>query len=252
MPLNRTVTELQDSLKRVRELAVYIRADSMAALADPTMRRRHETMQCASVVLLSGYFESFLRDVARTFVDEVSRIGPPFAVLRDPIKRAHYEEGGKILAKFSQAIYSTKPMRLPSNATREDVLARLHSVASTTSTSRYFILWEAFVDTGSNPGPDVVSDICKRLGVPDSWQKIGAAGGGPGPGTMRAVLNDMVGIRNVCAHTGTVTPIPTPSQLEGFADNLEAIATAMVALLNAELVFYQAAVPPPPPPPPPP
>lgn len=231
------------SLNRIRALANSILAATGAALANTAIRELHETQQCGSVVLLTGYFETFLKDLVRRYIEDMSASGVAFSGLPKGIRERHFEGGGKVLTKAVEFARKGKPAPF-GNATPQDIVARLHSASAGGS---YQIVWEAFADTQANPGPDVVREIANGLGLKNFWPTVSNHSGNAARWSDSALINqlkDLIGKRNACAHTGTVSPIPTAGDLLDFADMLEALGTGFVTALEAELAVHKASVSP--------
>lgn len=222
------------SLTRVRKLADRIAQEAPAAMTDRALLELHETQQCGATVLLSGYFEAFLKDCVRAFVQSVSRSGTPFTSLPSTMRDRHYEAGGKVLTLASETMRNGRSSPFGPLA-REDVAMRLHSVAS--AHGSYDILWEAFADTRANPSAAVVREIAQTLGASNVWPEISRGCGVPDT-RLIAILEDLIRKRNECAHTGQVSPIPTSTELKQFADTLRDIATGLVVVLEAERRKY--------------
>ena len=245
--MRQALADFGSSLNRIRSLARNIVAGTGAALADPLVLSLHETQQCGAIVLLTGYFEAFLKDLVRRFIEDLSTCGVTFAGLPDAIRDCHFEGGGRVLTKASEA--ARKGRATPfGNATREDIVARLNSASG--GSGSYQIVWEAFADTESNPGPEVVKAIAKNLGLKDFWRTVSSKSGDPArwsDSALKSKLNDLIAKRNECAHTGKVSPIPTAADVLDFADMLEALGTGFVSALEDELTAHIAAAVPIPP-----
>jgi hypothetical protein len=226
------------SLNRIRTLANSIVSDTASALADAAVRELHETQQCGAVVLLTGYFEAFLKDLVRRYIEDLSTSGVAFLKLPENIRDKHFQGGGEELSKV---VVQSSRRRPVGNATAEDLVTRLHSAFD--STDSYQIVWEGFADTQANPGPSVVNDIAKGLGLQDFWRQVSKHSGDPtrwSDSALKTKLGDLIAKRNACAHTGTVSPIPTASDILDFADMLQAIGTGFVASLEVELANHRA------------
>ncbi|NMO15970.1 hypothetical protein HPC49_17190 [Pyxidicoccus fallax] len=230
---------LRDSLDLVRDIANDIDANASAALASAAVRARHDTIQCASVVLLSGYFESFLKQLAEETVATICSFGAPFSTLDKRIREAHFEHGGRVLQEVSKAARSSRPHDWV-KANSADIARRLHSVSNAAG---YEIVWEAFADTKSNPGVEVVRDFLLRFGVEGGWDKI-AVHCRVTKQWAQTALTNLIAIRNECAHTGKVAVIPSPSELRQFCDNLKDLAEAIAALIQSHLAQMQQVVTP--------
>ncbi|RYZ17904.1 MAG: hypothetical protein EOO70_00570 [Myxococcaceae bacterium] len=242
--MRQALADFGTSLNRIRALANSILAATGSALADPMIRELHETQQCGAVVLMTGYFEAFLKDMVRRFIEDLSVSGVTFAGLPEDIRNRHFEGGGNVLTKASE--FARKGKAAPfGSATREDLVARLHSASN--AAGSYQIVWEAFADTQANPGPLVVKEIAHNLGVKKFWPTVSTHSGNPARWSDSALttkLADLIVKRNACAHTGTVSPIPTASDILDFTDMLEALGTGFVTALEVELVAHRASVKP--------
>ena len=228
------LSEFQNSVKRVRDIANEITSKAAAALADAALRERHETIQCSCVVILVGYFESFIRNLAKEAVSTLCAASPPFGSLDAKIRSTHFEHGGRILQskasgnrKFSWIL-----------ASQEDIARRLHSVAGPS----YEIVWEAFANTSANPGVDVVQDFLANFGIKKGWDKIATENGVTGHWA-KSSLNNIIVVRNECAHTGAVAVIPAPSTLNQYTQNIEDIAKAMCTLVLNQVASFTAPSP---------
>ena len=146
-----TLAKFRSSLDRIRDIADDIDASAFPALADPAIRARHETIQCAVTVALSGFFESFLRQVAEKFIDQLNGVNKPFALLPQRLRHTHFEQGGAVLSRRTQDDRANRTSRI--SATSDDIARRLASVVVGTP---YQIVWEGFADTQANPGPEAV------------------------------------------------------------------------------------------------
>ncbi|NJL28521.1 MAG: hypothetical protein HC897_11850 [Thermoanaerobaculia bacterium] len=167
--MRQSLSDFDVSLARIRLLADHLNQSLGAALADSNLRALHETQQCGAIVLLTGYFEAFLKDLVRHYVDGLSRSGLAFDDLPDAVRHRHYEGGGRALTHASEA--GRKGRATPfGNVAREDIVERLYSTAS--GATSYQIVWEAFADTRANPGPEVVKEIAQNLGAKDVWPEI--------------------------------------------------------------------------------
>lgn len=241
--MRQALADFGTSLNRIRALANSIVAATGAALSNPAIRELHETQQCGSVVLLTGYFEAFLKDLVRRYIEDLSASGVAFTGLPENMRNRHFEGGGKILSRAVEFARKGKPAPF-GNATPQDIVARLHSASAGGS---YQIVWEAFADTQANPGPDVVKEIAKGLGLNNFWPTVSTHSGNPArwsDSALTSQLIDLIAKRNACAHTGTVSPIPTAADILNFADMLEALGTGFVTALEAELAAHKATVSP--------
>src|SRR5271165_66150 len=88
---------LKSAIARVRDIAADIAATTPQALKDPALLQRHNTIQCACPVVLSGYFETFLKDLAEAFIAGLHARGTPFLNLPNKIQMHHFEKGASLI-----------------------------------------------------------------------------------------------------------------------------------------------------------
>jgi hypothetical protein len=238
--MRQALADFASSLNRIRALANSIVTGTPAALADPAQLSLHETQQCGAIVLLTGYFEAFIKDLVRRFIEELSTCGVPFAGFPKDIRNRHFEGGGRVLTKASEAARRRRATPF-GNAPREDIVARIHSASSPSGS--YQIVWEAFADTEANPSPDVVARIARDLGVGNFWRTVSRKSGDPKRWSDTAItseLSDLIAKRNECAHTGKASPVPTAADVLEFADLLESVGGGFVSALEEVLSGHRA------------
>jgi len=215
---------LDEALDRIRSVADDM--DRRMLRATPAERDRDETVRCSCTVIVSGFFESFLKDTAEGFISIVSQRRLPFTGLPPRVQSRHFEGGGWILGE------KAKGQALWTSADQLDIAKRLASPA--VNAGRYTLLWEAYADTRGNPGPNVVKDFLVGLGVEQAGQKLDRALNGTWAATSLA-LRSFIDIRNECAHTGYALTVPTTGDLRRYADLIHEIATAVVSILESRL-----------------
>lgn len=222
--MQQAFADFQASLNRVRNLANDASANAVTALADPALRERHETALSAVVITLSGFFESFLRQTAEEYADQINTQNHPFTQLRPAIRYAHFQGGGQLLTAIGGKKRS--PRYNWTTADALDVVQRLSSV----HTGRgYELVWEAFAETKGNPGPEVVKEFLDRFGVDQPMETLSRNVGQ----TISPLLASFIDVRNECAHTGQANQIPLPSDVLGYCDLLDRIAKGIVDTLAA-------------------
>jgi hypothetical protein len=221
------LADFRSSLERVRDIADDNDKNVSAILSDSALRNRCESVRCAATVILSGFLESFLKQLADKCIGAVSALNKPFASLPEKIQHSHYEFGGAALSRRAQDDRARRPSRI--QATAHNIASRLASVASVP----YDVVWEAFAETHSNPNSETIAHYLKRFGVDRPWdrlaqkQKVTTS-----PLALQTRLDSFVLLRHECAHTGTANTVPTPSELREFCDLLDAIADAIVSVLE--------------------
>jgi len=226
MAMQTALANLKSSLQRVRDIADDIDRNASAALADPAILARHETTQCASTVILSGFLESFLREVAEEMISEICSSGVPFQDLPERIRETHFMAGGYFLHKKAKEERRAKPLALTDTT---DVARRLASVGA--ANAAYELLWEAFADTQSNPGPDAIRDFLRKFSVDKPIATLSTAMK-MSESTTVLRLQSFIKIRNECAHTRKSTNIPTPSDIRNYCDLVQEISAAIVQVLQ--------------------
>lgn len=202
--------------------------DARVLTATPDERLRDETLRCACTVILSGFFETFLKECAAAFIAEISLRNVPFSDLPPYTQLRHFEGGGELLGlkarNHSRASWVS--------GDHFDLVQRLSSPAL--RSSNYTLVWEAFATTQGNPGPDVVEEILKSLGVDNRNPRLNTALGGTYSG-LRFALGAFILVRNECAHTGTAVNVPTTGAVRSYCTTIEAISHAVVCVLEGRL-----------------
>jgi len=232
--MQQALADFRTSLDRVRNLANDASANTAAALADPALRERHDTALSAVVVTLSGFFESFLRQTAEEYADHIDRQNHPFAQLRPAIRWTHFQGGGKLLNAIGGKTRSTRH-----NWTTADSLDVVQRLASVQAGTGYELVWEAFAETGGNPGPDVVKEFLVRFGVEKPMETLEKNIGQ----TISLALRSFIEVRNECAHNGQPNQTPQPSDVLEYCDLLERIARGIVATLGTHQVNLSPSTP---------
>jgi hypothetical protein len=223
------LASLQSSLNRVRDITADIDAHAQPALADPCIQARHETTLCAATVILSGFLESFLREVAEEVISDICNRSVPFNDLPDKIRVTHYWKGANCLAEIARRERLENPVVL---ARAFDAARRLASVGK--SELPYEIVWEAFAETQANPGPEQISDFLKRFNVEKPLPTLAAAMNTT-ENTLAIGLKSFMEVRNECAHTGKATNVPTTTDVRGYCELIEQLGTGIVAVFEDAL-----------------
>ena len=212
---------LRASADRIRKITFDIDANIALALQDRDVLQRHQTTQCALTVILSGYLESFLKEVAEAFVSEINTLKIPFSALPDRMQRAHFEVGGQILTNRMR-----NRLEWVSSSPNE-IARRLGSVSS----FPYELVWEAFADTKQNPGPDTIEDYLFRFGLKKPWfsvtSKVVVRKSSWSKNTITTRLRSFIQVRNECAHSGQASIIPTPNDVREYCELIEEIGPAI-------------------------
>jgi hypothetical protein len=218
----------QSDIGRINKVVDWLITPPAAA---PDMLPATVAIRCGSVVLLSGYLESFISNCMEEFITRLNSLGKPLDRLPNKLKLTHFDNGARVLQ------YQLKrDRRAGDTSVCEDISARLASVASNTG---YQLLWEAFADTAANPGPSVIGGVLSGVGIEDPWTQI-TSNLPAGIGNLQLFLTSFIEMRNECAHSGLSAAPPTPNDLLDYGRNLSELATAMVTLLEAKLAEFAA------------
>jgi hypothetical protein len=217
---------LKASLDRVRAISADIDAHVQDALRDAAIQGRHETTLCAATVILSGFLESFLREVAEEVITDICNCAIPFDSLPSKIRVAHYWDGAIYLREMARQDKRESPVVL---AKASDAARRLASVGS--PQLPYELLWEAFAETQANPGSEQIGTFLKRFHIDEPLTTLA--------GAMNTTANNLVlrltsfmEIRNECAHTGSASKVPTTTEVQGFCDLIEETGKGIVAVFT--------------------
>jgi hypothetical protein len=232
--MQNALTDFQTSLNRVRNLANDASANTSAALADPALRERHDTALSAVVVTLSGFFESFLRQTAEEYADQIDQQNHLFSQLKPAIRHAHFQGGGQLLTAIGGKNRSTRH-----NWTTADALDVVQRLASVHAGTGYELVWEAFAETRGNPGPEVVKEFLVRFGVEKPMETLSQHMGQ----SITLTLGSFIDVRNECAHNGQPNQTPQPSDVLDYCELLERTARGIVDTLAVHQVNQVPPVP---------
>ena len=144
--------EFSEASQPIAKLMDEINSKASDALRDRNIQARNNALQCASIVLVSGFVESNLKANAEAFFKRLAMRGRTFADVPSEFVDRHYVDGARVL--LSKAMVDRKA-KLGFSQT-EDIVRRL--VAPLMDASKLPI-WEAFAATEGNPGPRVLKDL---------------------------------------------------------------------------------------------
>lgn len=212
----RPVAKIMDEINRLAVQALKSR-DTMA---------RNNAIQCASIVILSGYLESNLKTNAEMFFTVLDKKKCLTTQLPAAYLELHYRAGAKMLAKVSQA-EAKKNMGF---AETETFVKRLAAPAQSGS---HLPLWEAFAETSGNPGPTVIKDYLKRFDIQDPMRAVAVKLRGIySASVLESKLQSFIDIRNECAHTGSAKSIPLPSDVRDYVTFLRYLTLGIARTLD--------------------
>lgn len=220
------LTDYTNSVGHIREVCNWL--STPAALTTQALPV-NRSMCCGCVLLLSGYFESFLKDSIETFINNLNSLELPIDSIPREMVYQHFEGGAEHVKAYSKKDKSESSDL--SLAHVKDFLDRLSSV--TTESDEYQLAWEAFANTKSNPNTDVVRELFSNIGIKKTWPQINELA--TNRGQLDVFLKSFIAVRNICAHTGTHNTPPSPSEIFEFCDNFEEIATCIMVLLSSRI-----------------
>jgi hypothetical protein len=235
--MQEALLNLKTSVQRVRDIASDIDNNASAALANLAILARHQTTQCAVTVILSGFLESFMKEVAEGMISEICARNIPFQNLPDRIRVTHFLAGGYFLHQKAKDEQKARAFAMTESA---DVVRRLASAG--VPQPPYELLWEAFADTKANPGPDTIGDFLRNFGVQKPLPTLATAMN-VSENTLVIRLRSFMEIRNECAHTGSSSKVPTTSDIQDYCDLVEQTASGTEIVLQAVLAKAPFAAP---------
>lgn len=183
---------------------------------------------CGTVVLISGYFESFLKDLIRQYIEAINALAKPVTDIPLNMHHIHFSGGANALKWISK-----KDKELKNTTMSQDFSLRL---ASLSNSSGSILAWESFADTQSNPGADVLAKLMSGMQITDGWKSINDLT--QCHGSLDVFLKTFMKIRNICAHTGSHNSPPTGSDILDYAEKFEAIGECLDMVLALRLLQF--------------
>lgn len=214
--------EFLNSLDVSEQVAISL---STPLALKPSQLAITNAISCASIVLLSGYFENFLKDVAKEYIENINCLSKPLSEIPFSMRLKHYSGGAEALAWASK-----KDKNLRTTAKSEDLTRRLGSLDQPIG---YVLAWEAFANTKSNPGTDTVSTLLSGLEVEKAWAEINDLQ--KEHGRLDTFLTSFIEMRNVCAHTGRHHTPPSGADIIGYVERFRALALCIDMLVGIRL-----------------
>lgn len=224
-----------ESAKPISSLMDDLDAEAPLLLKSEAVRLKHVAIRSASVVLLSGFLESFLRQAAEVFFKELSKRGIKYSELPELMRTKHFVAGLEHIQKVAKSDY-----RLDKQFSMTRLA--LGSLMDPPEKGGAMLYWEAFAMTKGNPGPDVLNEYLRGFGVQDPLVAAATAGN-IDPGLLKISLESFIKLRNECAHTGTAKSTPQPSDIRDFVFLLRRLTLGISKVLDRRLVdLYQHAI----------
>lgn len=188
-------------------------------------------ISCASIVLLSGYFESYLKNTVKEYIEGINLLGKPVALIPHKMQVRHYMGGAEALLSASK-----KDKGLNTTFMSQDLTRRLGSLHNSVG---YELAWESFANTKSNPSTETVATILAGLEVEKAWIEIN--GLQKEHGRLDTFLESFIKMRNVCAHTGGHHTPPSSSDIVGYIERFRVLAACIDMLIGIRLEEFRNA-----------
>ncbi len=183
-----------------------IQSEAPLALKDQNLRLQHHAIQCGSVVLLSGYLESFIRSVCESYFAVLSTKGFGVSRLGNEILEVHLREGASHLSDLVKRDGKRHPKTLANSS------AFVRKLVAPIADASKSPAWEAFARTQGNPSPEVLKTVLRGLGIKGGLEAVEVAMNSRySAAVAQQLLQNINDLRNECAHTGSATIPPQPS-----------------------------------------
>lgn len=223
-------TEYSDAARPILKLMERIQGEATLALRDRGLLAQHNTVQLGSVVLLSGFLESFLRAVCEGYFAELLSKGYGMNQLGQQYLTIHLREGAGHLSDLVKRELRQKNALTESSAFVRRLVAPIMDTAKSP-------VWEAFARTQGNPSPDVLKTILDGLGIKGGFTAIEAALGKQkySASTLAQLLKNLNDLRNECAHSGTAQSVPQPSTIVDLVQFTRHLALAVCRLVDQKI-----------------
>jgi hypothetical protein len=208
--------------------------DEVDAILDWMDERAHQILaerrfeqvnkiRAGCTVLLSGYLEEYLKEAVRCYCEELCKKSKPFFDLAPDLQRNFFRSAAKYLDRRTSGEGWKE-----ADAVRRAIEAGKRIAALEASPS-YDLFWEELAETRGNPGPDVIRDLLKGLGLKDPWKSIDSSG------ALQAKLKIFVEQRNRCAHSGSGGNPPEADVLRDIIGQLKRVTEQITLVLEAQL-----------------
>lgn len=155
--------EFHGSLKHAEKVGMSL---SQPTALTPAQLPVINAIACAMVVLISGYFESYLKDIIKEYIDKINFLGKNISEIPSEMQLLHYAGGAKALEWAAK-----QDKELAGTTMSMDLTSRLASLSNNTGFS---LAWEAFANTDSNPGVQTVTKLIKGMQIDGGWSEINA------------------------------------------------------------------------------
>lgn len=216
------------SVKPILSLMDNIQNNAALSLTNHSLHAQHQTIQSGSIVLASGFLESFLRDICETYFIELAKKGVGLNILGQDFLEIHLKEGAGHLSDLVK-----RESRKSSSKTLQESLIFARRLVDPLNNNTLSPAWEAFARTQGNPSSETIKKILKGLGIKSGFTNLErAVNGRYSNSTIELMLTNFLELRNECAHTGISSNIPTPGQIKDTISFLRIITYGICKLVN--------------------
>jgi hypothetical protein len=193
----------------------------------PSQLQSTNAVSCSIVVLLSGYFENYLKDVIKEYVEAINDLNTPLASIPIGMRMKHYSGGADALV-----IASRRDGKLKSTSISQDLTRRLGSLDQ----PKYYLAWESFANTKSNPGKETIATLLAGLEIEKGWNSINDLNKSHGPLDM--FIASFIEMRNVCAHTGRHQTPPSGVDLIDYIEKFKTLGECIDMTIGIRLTSF--------------
>lgn len=216
--------EFLSSLDTIETVAQSL---SSPAALKPSQLASTNAVSCSIIVLLSGYFESYLKNVIKEHIESINNLNKPLTIIPLSMQLKHYSGGADALVSASK-----KDKKLKSTSISQDLTRRLGSLDQ----SKYYLAWESFANTKSNPGTDTISMLLSGLEIEKGWNLINDLN--KSHGRLDMFLTSFIEMRNVCAHTGRHQTPPSGADLIDYIDRFRTLGECIDMAIGVRLAQF--------------
>lgn len=212
------------SLETIEEVALSL---STPAALKPNQLACTNAISCSAIVLLSGYFESYLKNIVKDYIEVINNLNKPINQIPVTMRLKHYSGGADALVNASK-----KDKKLKSTNISEDLARRLGSLDQ----PKYYLAWESFANTKSNPGTETVTTLLSGLEIEKAWNSIDDLN--KSHGRLDLFLTSFIEMRNVCAHTGRHHTPPSGADLIDYVGKFKSLAECIDMVIGLRLANF--------------
>ncbi|MDA3835418.1 MAG: HEPN domain-containing protein [Spirochaetales bacterium] len=213
--------DFHDSLDITEKVALTL---TLPAALIPAQLEITNATSCATIVLQSGYFESYLKDVIKELIEKINGLRKPILEIPNKVIRQHYSGGVDAL---SWACKLDKKHGTTSYS--KDLSKKLCSLDQ----AAYQLAWESFANTKSNPNSLTVSNLLSGVDISSAWDEIHKINTSK---RLDSFLNSFIEKRNICAHTGKHQSPPTGVELLDYSNDFKSLASCIDSLAYNKLI----------------